>query len=153
MIIAATIYLLRSFCVMSTAIPMPQKEYNCNRIVSIVWIYTQSTILGESECMESAELWRMNLYSVGNPRITPITLLRVRNRPSCDEWIFTQSAILGLIRYSPSEGKESAELWRMNLYYVLVKKGVFVINVARYWLSFCYFVMQCEIFDVDGRTR
>ncbi|VDI11765.1 Hypothetical predicted protein [Mytilus galloprovincialis] len=32
MIIAATIYLLRSFCVMSTAIPMPQKEYNCNRI-------------------------------------------------------------------------------------------------------------------------
>lgn len=32
MIIAATIYLLRCFCVMSTAIPMPQKVYNCNRI-------------------------------------------------------------------------------------------------------------------------
>ena len=90
--ISGTIYLLRCLCVMSTAIPMPQKTYDCTRLVCIIF-REQSTSYGVSvlclrqyQCLRrrmTVHVWYV-LYCWNNPPLT-VSLCYVYSNTNASE--------------------------------------------------------------------
>ena len=98
MIIAGTIYLLRCLCVMSTAIPMPQKTYDCTRLVCIIF-REQSTSYGVSvlclrqyQCLRrrmTVHVWYVLCFGNNPPLTVSLCYVYGNTNASEDVWLYT----------------------------------------------------------------